>query len=51
MTPKNKPANPKIYKLSKWQTNALTFLLPIFVPILLDPSNIYLNIYIITTIS
>lgn len=51
MTQQNKPTKLKIYKLSKWQTNALTFLLTLLLPILLDPSNIHLNIYIITTIS
>ena len=47
----NKPFNPKTYKLSRGQINTLTFLLTLFIPILLDPSNIHLNIYIITIVS
>lgn len=48
MTTQNKPSNPKTYKPSKWQINTLTFLLTILIPILLDPSSMHLNIYIIT---
>ena len=51
MTQQNKPSNPKTYKLSKWQVSALTFLLPILIPILIDPSTIHVNIYIITIAS
>ena len=47
----NKPTNPKIYKLSKWQINTLTFLLTLLIPIFLDPSTINLNIYIISIMS
>ncbi len=51
MTQQNKPAKLKFYKSAKWQINALTFLLPILIPILINPSTLHLNIYIITTIS
>lgn len=51
MTQQNKPSKPKTYKLSKWQINALTFLLTILIPILLDPSTIHVNIYITTIAS
>ena len=51
MTLQNKPSKLKTYKLSKWQINTLTFLLPIIIPILLNTSTLHLNIYIITTIS
>lgn len=42
----NKPSNSKTYKLSKWQIHTLSFLLPILVPMILNPSNIQLNFYI-----
>ena len=51
MTQQQKPSNPKIYKLSKWQVNTLTFLLSILIPILLDPSTIHFNLYIVTIAS
>ena len=51
MSEQNKPAKLKFYKLSKWQIHTLSFLLPILIPILLDPSNFHLNIYIITIMS
>ena len=51
MAKHNKPSNPKIYKLSKWQINTLSYLLPLLIPLILDPSNIHLNIYIITIVS
>lgn len=46
MTKQNKPSKRKTYKIAKWQIVTLKFLLTIFIPILLDPTIIHLNIYI-----
>ena len=51
MTQQNKPSKLETYKLSKWQINALTFLLPILIPVLINPPTIHWNIYIITIAS